>query len=219
MREHYLVHLPFWDKLSTAEQNYLETKIHSKSFLKGSMVSDQTQICLALMSGDVRIYTLTDEGREITLSRLHPNDCGVLNTSIMLRQNFPDEFISIAEKDCELLLIEVNAFKKLVDSNIYVRCFWFEVAANSLSLAMESYRKALLVSVDRRVASHLLEICAETGSFVVKETASDIATAINSAREVVTRMLSKFKKMEMIEVSRGYIKITDVVKLRRIAER
>lgn len=218
MREHYLVKLPFWEKLSVREQDFMEQKLHTKRYEKGMEIYLPDHICLAVMKGELKVYALSDEGREINLTKLHPDNMGVLNTSIMFKQS-PDEFGARATQDCELLVMDVAAFKKIVDSNIYVRCFWFEVEAKIFSDAMTSYKKALLVSIDRRVAGFIIDYCAEKETFTLKVTAQDIANEINSVREVVTRMLNRFKKEGMVEVSRGTIKVTDLVRLKRIADR
>lgn len=218
MLKEYLVRLPFWEKLSDNEQRFMEQKIHTHCFQAGSHICIPDYICLAIMQGEIRIYGLSDEGREISLTRLYPENVGVLNTSIMFKQS-PDEFAAVAMKDCELLIMDLTSFKKMVDSNIYVRCFWFEVEAKSYSDAMNSYKRALLVSIDRRVASYLVDSCEQQGTLTLKVTANDIATEINSVREVVTRMLTRFKKEEMIEVSRGCIKVINMARLKRIADR
>ena len=68
---------PFWQQLSSQEQQLLEETAVLRTYEKGTVLHDGTQDCTGLLlikQGQARSYTVTEEGRELTLFRLFPGD-------------------------------------------------------------------------------------------------------------------------------------------------
>ena len=68
---------PFWEQLSPQEQTLLEESATPRTYKKGAILHDGTQDCtglLLLTDGQMRAYTVTEEGRELTLFRLLPGE-------------------------------------------------------------------------------------------------------------------------------------------------
>lgn len=73
--------LPFWDKLSKEEREYVNSVSFLRRFEKDGFIHGSGNDCLGMflvISGEIRTYLLSEEGREITLFRLYPNDICVL---------------------------------------------------------------------------------------------------------------------------------------------
>lgn len=71
---------------------------------------------------------------------------------------------------------------------------------------------------DQRLAGFLLSEYEKTGSTEIKMTQEQIAGNVNSAREVVARMLKQFSADGLIEVSRGRVILKDIQSLEKIKE-
>ena len=67
----------------------------------------------------------------------------------------------------------------------------------------------ILAGFDVRLARYLLEEYKRTGTVELKMTQESIATEVNSAREVVARMLRQFVLEDLVELKRGTIIIRD----------
>ena len=74
-----------------------------------------------------------------------------------------------------------------------------------------------MMSLDKRLATFLLDEMAQQGSDTIKQTHEQIAKYMGSAREVVSRMVKYFATEGIIESSRGGIRVLDKPKLRKIA--
>ena len=218
MISQYICRLPFWTKLNEHEKYYLEAHCFPKEFDRGQVITDDDYFCFAIMEGSVQVCTIGDDGREIYLTEFEKGTCGVINTSILLKQ-LESNTISIAKTFCRLLLIDSRSFQHLIDTNIYVRCFWFETVAQTLSDSLGSIRQAMLVSVDRRLAYFLIRTVDQSGVNVIHLTQEQIAHQINSVREVVARVLNKFEKQGILCTDRGRITILNPELLREIAQR
>lgn len=114
--------------------------------------------------------------------------------------------------DVDILKISPSAFKELKNSNISVEAFTTEIINRSFSETMWTMEQILFMSFDKRLAKYLFE----QNTDIIKLTHEDIAKNINSAREVVSRMLKYFQSENIISLSRGTITILDREKLKKI---
>ena len=73
-------------------------------------------------------------------------------------------------------------------------------------------------SLDKRVASFLIEESAIEGSNLLKITPETIANHLGSHREVITRMLKYFQNEGMVALSRGTVEIIDIDKLEELCK-
>ena len=69
---------------------------------------------------------------------------------------------------------------------------------------------------DQRLASYLVSAYDRTGNDEIKKTQEEIARDVNSAREVVARMLREFSTRGLVKIKRGSIKLSDIEALRNI---
>ena len=73
-------------------------------------------------------------------------------------------------------------------------------------------------SFDKRLAGFLLEERVVEGSDTITLTHDKIAAHLGTAREVVTRMLRYFQSESAVNLSRGSVALTDLKRLRELAE-
>ncbi|MBR2825835.1 MAG: Crp/Fnr family transcriptional regulator [Solobacterium sp.] len=211
----YLETLPFWKDLSNKEkENILSFSIVQK-YDKGTFIHTQDDTCLGLiyvLKGDVRVYMVSEEGKEITLYHLLKNEIDVLSASCVVNQiTFDTELI--AKEDSELLIIPVTILSPLKDTNIYVRSYIYEVLADRFSDVMWTIQQILFLKMDQRIATYLVDASSQDNSLSIKTTHEEIAQEINSAREVVARVMKHFQNDGLIEMKRGTITILDKKRL------
>ena len=206
--EHYF---DFWKELSEAEVEFVCANTRKVSYPKGAYVHQGPLDCigaLLIRSGQLRVYTMSEDGREVTLYRLFAGDVGILSASCVLDALTFDVYID-AEEDTEVLLTDATAFRRLVEGNIHVRCYAYELATQRLSDMLWKMQQVLFLSADRRFAIFLLEESAQNGSGEIHLTHEQIARYMGTAREVVSRMVKYFNQEGWIKNSRGCIKIID----------
>ena len=210
--------LDFWDKLSESEINLLESNIVNVSYNKGFNLHSTDSECLGVLlikNGGLRVYILSEDGREITLYRLSPGDVCVLSASCIINSITFDVHID-AESDTDAYLINIGAFSKLSNQNVYVENFAYKNTNERFSDVMWAMEQILFMSFDKRLAIFLLDEITKTNSKELHFTQEQIAKYIGSAREVVSRMLKVFQTNGILEQSRGSINIIDKEKLREL---
>ena len=204
-------YLPFWDKLTKNQQEQVAGVIENRKVKKGTRIHDSSADCLGLVimrSGQLRAYILSEDGREITISRLFDYDVSLLSASCVM----PDMQFNVmieAEKDSEFWSIPACMFKNLVDETLAVSNYSRSLLSSNFSELMWLMEQIMWKSFDKRLAAFLLEEAAIEDNPVLKITHEKIAGHMGTAREVVTRMLRYFQSEGMVKLTRGTIELTD----------
>lgn len=212
----HLQKIPFWDKLTLNEKNCVRQNSRIRTYKKNAMISNCGESCLGMsivIQGSIRIYMLSEEGREITLFRLSNDDVCVMSASCVLKQITFETQMSATE-DTELLIINSGAYSKLVENNIYARCFSYELASERFSTVVWVLQQIIFARFDQRLARFLLSYSEKNNMTEIKMTQEAIAKEVNTAREVVARMLKQFSCDGLIEIKRGSIVLKNVQKLK-----
>ena len=158
---------------------------------------------------------ISDEGREITLYRAHANEFCVSTASCVIHQ-LTFETIVTAEEDTTVLVIPSSITARLMESNVHVRAFIFERETERYSQTIWAIQQMLFKRFDQRLASYLLSAYKQSGSDEVKKTQEEIARDVNSAREVVARMLKDFAAKGLVEIKRGKIVLKNTEGLKKL---
>ncbi|MCI9337430.1 MAG: Crp/Fnr family transcriptional regulator [Lachnospiraceae bacterium] len=210
---------PIWDKLNTDQQNRILGSLVSPHVKKGTVLHNGSMDCTGLLlikSGQLRVYILSEEGREITLYRLFDIDMCLFSASCMLRSIQFDVTIA-AEKDTEFWVVPAEVYKGITEESAPAANYTNELMASRFSDVMWLMEQIMWKSLDRRVASFLLEEASIEGTGKLKITHETIANHLGSHREVITRMLRYFQNEGMVRLSRGVIEITDTDKLEELS--
>ena len=204
-------YLPFWNKLTTEQQQRIENVIEFRQIKKDTHIHDSSADCLGLVavrSGQLRAYILSEDGREITISRLTQNDVSLLSASCVM----PDMQFNVmieAEKDTEFWSIPACLFKNLVDESLAVSNFSRNLLSGNFSELMWLMEQIMWKSFDKRLAAFLLEEIRLEESETLRMTHEKIANHMGTAREVVTRMLRYFQNEGLVKLARGTVELTD----------
>ncbi len=207
--------LPFWNKIDAAQQRVLEESVVHKTFAQGESLHSGDEDCSGLIvikKGRIRVFILSEAGKEITLYRLFERDICIFSASCMIR-NINFEVFVTAETDTEALLIPTFVFEQLSKTALAVADYTNQLMASRFSDVMWVMEQVLFMSFDKRLAVFLLEQANIEGTDTLEITQETIAKHMGSAREVVTRMLKYFNDEGIVELFRGGLKIADRKKL------
>lgn len=213
-------HFPIWDRLTPAQQKVISQSSQTRSVPKGTVLHNGSIDCLGLLlilSGQLRAYIISDEGREITLYRLFERDVCIFSASCIMR-NIQFEVIIEAEKDSEIIVLPPHIYKKLMEESAAVANFSNQVMGSRFTEVMWLIEQIMWKSFDKRLASFLIEESVLDNTDSLKITHEKIANHLGTAREVVTRMLRYFQSEGLVKLSRGTIELTDKKRLEEISE-
>lgn len=205
---------PFWKKISDADRDYICQNSYLLTYPKGKNIhnGEECSGVILVRSGSLRLYMMSDEGKDITLYRLYKGDLCMLSASCVLSSVTFDVFVD-AEEDSECCVISGFAFAAVSERNPDIRIFALETAVSRFSDVMWVMQQILFMSMDKRLAIFLFDESARIGSDTIALTHGQIARYMGSAREVVSRMLKYFASEGIVEVSRGGVTILDKKRL------
>ena len=212
-------YLPFWRKLTPQQQEQLSSAVEPLSAKAGTVIHNGSLDCLGLLlirCGQLRVYTLSSEGREVTLYRLFDQDICLFSASCVM----PDiqfEVIIEAEKDSQMWVIPSCLFKDLMEASAPVANYANQLISSRFSDVMWLMEQVMWKSFDKRLAAFLLEESGLENSPCLRITHERIANHLGTAREVVTRMLRYFQSEGMVKLTRGAVEILDSGKLKALA--
>ena len=210
---------PFWDGLSSADQETFLRSSMKFDYKRGQNIHDGGECTgvILIKSGALRLYMLSDEGKEVTLYRLFAGDMCILSASCVLHNITFDVYID-AEEDSECIVVGGCAYEGVWQRSDAVKIFTYETAMSRFSDVVWVMQQILFMSMDKRLAIFLLDEVSTTGGDTVKLTHEQIAKYMGSAREVVSRMLKYFTAEGIVSVSRSDgIRILDKKRLRDLA--
>lgn len=210
--------LPFWDHLDPQERQLLADTAVPSTIPKGTITHRADQDCkgiMLLLSGQLRAYILSEEGREVTLYRVQGGDTCVMSSSCLMDAIVFDVLIQAME-DTQVITLPVTALSALSTRHPEVELFLYKTASERFSDIMWTMQQILFMGMDRRAAIFLWDEYTRQGA-VLSLTHEEMARYIGSAREVVTKVLKYFAQEGIVALRRGKITILDKEKLRRLA--
>ena len=208
---------PFWNEISEEDREYLCQNSLALTYPKGTTIHDGNECSgvILVRSGSLRMYMMSDEGKDITLYRLHKGEMCMLSASCVLQSITFDVLID-AEEDSECYVISGPAYAKVSEHNSNLKIFALETAVSRFSDVMWIMQQILFMSLDKRVAIFLLDESSRISSDIIPLTHEQIARYIGSAREAVSRMLKYFSNDGVVEVSRKGVRLLDKKRLREL---
>lgn len=214
-----LEYLPFLGMLTKEQRNLLEYGVQLRHFEKGQVLHHGADECTGLIltvNGLLRVYIISDEGKELTLYRLLDRDICLFSAPCMVK-NIEFDVIVEAERDTEILHIPVDIYKRLMEESAPVANFTNELMASRFSDVMWLMDQVMNKKIDGRLAGFLLEESSLTGSGRLTITHEQIAHHMGTAREVITRMLKHFQAEKLVRLTRGGIELLDEKGLETLA--
>ena len=118
---------PFWDRIAETEREYMP-KLPGADLSQGDQYPRRQRMpgVILVRSGSLRLYILSEEGKDVTLYRLHRGTC-MLSASCVFEAITFDVFID-AEEDSECYVISGPAFAAVSERRPLVKIFALETA-------------------------------------------------------------------------------------------
>lgn len=214
--------LPHWLREFSATEKLDPEAMQALSGLKAQKVPEKTELFrpgtrpggfLLVIEGRIGVYLLGRSGREMLLYTVTRGETCV-QTTLGLLGDEPYSAEAIAETDLVAVMVPIAMFERLMAASSAFRAFVFRAFAARVGDLMFMLEQVAFVRVESRLARTLVERA--DAADCVSATHQELAVAIGSAREVVTRQLHGFASRGLVSVERGAISIIDRAGLSRL---
>lgn len=170
-------------------------------------------VCAILEHGLFRVFSGAIDGRQATLGYLHPGE--LFGALLVMDATAPADAQAIT--DVRVLSLDLNRLRHLIETEAEVARAVATFLAGRLAHSLRIISIRTLGSIRDRVAFDLLDRCCETqlrtGEMVLTATHADLADAIGSSREVVSRTLSNLRRAGIVATSPGTVRVIDPERL------
>ena len=205
----------FWKDLTKSQRTFLEQNLRTEVFSAGKLIHRSDGECrgvMAVLSGSLRVYCVSDEGREVTLYRVEKGDVCILSASCLMDSIVFDVLIEAVE-ETTVSLIPSAALHKVELENPLVELYIYKNATEKFSEVLWTIQQVLFMKIDQRIALALHDERLRQKSNVLSVTHEDLAKQIGSVREVVSKTLKYMEEEGLVRLGRGKIEILDAGKL------
>lgn len=159
-----------------------------------------------LVKGLIRVYKMSEQGKEITLYHIGEQESCVFSASTCLgAKEFPA--IAQTEMDSEMFVLPEQFVRDWLVKSSQWQQFIFGLVAQRLTDVISVVEEVAFQRMDRRIAKYLIQYAGNDNK--VHKTHQDISADIGTAREVVTRILKDLELRKIVHLSRGQIAVLD----------
>lgn len=215
--------VPCLAELNAAALNRLHKEAPEKEYRRGEILFQQGDICeeiLVLTKGSVKIYRLSDEGRQQILRIMGPGDCFCIAPAFH-QVRYPAtaqcmtnvRLLKLGRAQCLSILRDNPRWASDI-----IRCLCSRMADMTALLETSSTRQ-----VRRRLARFLLDLAHTRGVSIDQGillesglTHEELAACVGTAREVISRNLEQLQREGLVRLGRGRLVLLDLRRLEEI---
>lgn len=184
------------------------------SFKAGTQVFDELQPCNAfpfILSGRIRIFKQSIQGRELSLYHVAPGDACVVTAGCLLG-DVPYNATGLVKNDSTLVMMKAVDFENLMSSRPF-REFIFSLFSKRILGLMQLVEEVAFHKLDKRLAALLLR----RGRFI-KVSHQELADELGTVREMITRLLNSFSDSGFIRLGRERIELVNDAAMMTLAD-
>ena len=170
-----------------------------------------------LLSGAVRIYKASPDGKEYTLHHIKP---GQMFAEAVLFGGGAFPANSMAVDDSLVGFFPREQFIKLIGDSPQISLKMIAALSSFVREFNQQIEDLSLREVPARLASHLLRKAEQIGSnqFALDITKTELARSLGTISETLSRNLKKLRNLGLVEVDGKNITVLDLERLRAVAD-
>ena len=167
-----------------------------------------------VQSGEVRIFRMDDQGKEVEVVRLNPGDF-FGEAVVFVADKFPA--FAQAVMDTKTLFFSKNTIFQHIDKDPSIARFFISLLARKCIVLNKRIETLELRTVRQRLAQFILSQYQEQKSevIVLKMKKVELARFIGTISETLSRSLKQMQEDNLIEVHGREIRVKDSVKLKQ----
>ena len=210
MARSVLAGVSFFSDLAEDDLEQIAEHAVLESFMRGALViteGDPADALYVVISGRVKVFLGSDDGKEVVLTILVPGECF---GEIALLDEEPRSASVAAMEKTKLLVIRRDPFLELLQGNPILTRSMIRSLAHLVRRLTDSVQSLALKDVYRRIVEILERRAVSEGELrVINErlTHQLLADMVGASREMVSRIMSDLVKGEYLTVSTGQIRI------------
>jgi CRP/FNR family transcriptional regulator len=193
-------------KLLARGLRYVQCDKGAPILVKGQRVSG----AYIVITGQLRVFTLSPDGQEATLYVINPDETCVLALNCIFNDLLYPAWVE-AGSDTRVAVIPGTVFRALFDTEPSIRNMTVQAFSTVVFRLMSELEGIHSYKLEGRLRNFLLLHASTDG--VVRMTQQEIASHLGTTREVIARALGQLASAGLVKTSRNRIAIPDPIGL------
>lgn len=216
----HIVTIPLFEGLSRSQHDALASIAFNRTYKKGQVIfseGDEGTGFYAIISGRIKIFKLSPEGKEQILHMMEPGEI-FGEVPVFTGQGYPA--FAEAHTHCSLLFFPRNAFIELIRKDPSLSLNMLAVLSWRLRKFAALIEDLSLKEVPGRLAAYLLYLSRKSGSgdeFDLNISKGQLASLLGTIPETLSRILGKMSRQGLISSEGSRIRIVDRATIEEIA--
>ncbi len=158
-----------------------------------------------VLKGSIRIVLQNQNGDEYFLYHLFPGESCALSLSCCQSRKI-SEVKAVAEDATDLLMLPVRYVDEWMKYSEWKK-FVSDTQSQRFTELLETIESVAFTKLDEQLWHYLVKRVQATGNDTLHITHQEIATELNSPREVITRLLNQLQRLNKISLGRNTVKV------------
>ena len=220
-----LLAAPLFQSMQPGELDEIRRISSERRVRRGQMIfqkGDEGTSMMAVLSGRVRISSVSADGKEVTLNVINP---GEVFGEIALLDGKPRSADASATEDTTLLVVDRRHFLPYLQANPDVLLRLMTVLCDRLRRTSIALEEIALFDLPVRLARVLLKLAADYGRqgeegtrIDIKLSQRDLSNLVASTRESVNKQLRAWQALGILDSRHGRTILLDPQKLADLVE-
>lgn len=159
-----------------------------------------------VISGKIKIFREDEEGNELFLYYLYPGDACAISLVCTINDKI-SQIKAITIEETEIIAIPIEKMDHLM---MNYRS-WYQFVVRTYGARLQEMLKTIdsiaFHRMDERLVEYLDKTVEALGSNMIHYTHQEIATELNTSREVVSRLLKQLEKRGVVKLARNQIEV------------
>lgn len=208
----------FFGNLSNSTQEQIISFSKEVPKESGQYLFHMGEICqnaAFVINGEIRVFRISDSGREVTLYHVEKGQACMLNL-VGILSGQPIHATAQAVKRSSVITIPGFAFREWVIQEAFLQKFVFELISKRLNEVMDLISELVFQRMEDRLVNFLINQFLNGDT--IHMTHDQIAAELGTAREVVSRLLQALVLKGVLETGRSQIRLKDFTLLKSLPE-
>lgn len=204
-----------FQNLSETSRSLLARGLHYSQHAKTAPVlkkGQQVSGAYVVVSGQLRVFTLSPDGNEATLYLINPGETCVLALNCIFNDLLYPAWVE-ASPLTKIAVIPGAVFRILFESEPAIRNMTVQAFSTVVFRLMTELEEIHSYKLEQRLANFLLLHASTEGK--VRMTQQEIASHLGTTREVIARVLGQLVSQGDIQTSRNQIVLNNPARLAR----
>ena len=182
-----------------------------KSLKEGAHLMDVGQYVKTIpliVDGKLKIFREDEEGNELFLYYLYPGEACAISLVCTINDRI-SQVRAVAMEDTQVISIPIEYMDKFMMNYRSWYQFVVRTYGERLNEMLHTIDSIAFLKMDERLLEYLTKTAEATESNIINDTHQNIATELNTSREVISRLLKQMERKGLVKLSRNYIEVLE----------